>query len=274
MIATSDKASTAKDGTINVRVLFFGAARDVAGQREVELTLNGPTDAADAFAQLQRIYPELRRFGRSLLFAVNQEYAPRDCQVHEGDELALFPPVSGGSTQDMQIDENEDVDTGTAGVPPASSRKTSSTEKGIHDFFELTTAPIDVGLVARRVILPECGATVTLDGYAREWTRDRRTLYLLYEAYAAMAISEMHRLGQEAHDRFEIAHIGIVHRTGRLEIGETSVVIAVSAPHRSAAFAACEWAIRELKRTVPIWKKEAFADGEIWVEGEGTQVPT
>ena len=137
------------------------------------------------------------------------------------------------------------------------------------DFFELTTEPIDVGLVARRVVLPECGATVTLDGYAREWTRGRRTLHLIYEAYSPMALREMGRLGQEAHQRFEIAHIGIVHRTGRLEIGETSVVIAVSAAHRHAAFAACEWAIRELKRTVPIWKKEVFEDGEVWVEGEG-----
>jgi molybdopterin synthase catalytic subunit len=84
-----------------------------------------------------------------------------------------------------------------------------------------------------------------------------------------MALAEMRRLGCEAHKRFAIAHIGIVHRTGRLEIGETSVVIAVSAPHRHAAFEACEWAIKELKRTVPIWKKEVFDDGEVWVEGEG-----
>ncbi|MDQ3668633.1 MAG: molybdenum cofactor biosynthesis protein MoaE [Acidobacteriota bacterium] len=136
-----------------------------------------------------------------------------------------------------------------------------------YDFFALTTDPIDVGAVARRVVLPECGATVTLDGYAREWTRGKRTLYLIYEAYPSMALSEMRRLCREVHDRFNIGHIGIVHRTGRLEIGETSVVIAVSAPHRRAAFEACEWAIRELKRTVPIWKKEVFEDGEVWVEG-------
>jgi molybdopterin synthase catalytic subunit len=85
-----------------------------------------------------------------------------------------------------------------------------------------------------------------------------------------MAVSELQRLGGEVHERFEIAHVGIVHRTGRLEIGETSVVISISAAHRGAAFAACEWAIRELKRTVPIWKKEVFEDGEIWVEGEGS----
>ena len=141
----------------------------------------------------------------------------------------------------------------------------------LHDFFELTSAPIDVGVVARRVIPPECGATVTLDGYAREWTAGRRTLSLVYEAYDQMARTEMERLGREAHARFDIAHIGIVHRTGKLEIGETSVVISVSAPHRRAAFEACEWAIRELKRTVPIWKKEVFEDGEIWVEGENQE---
>ena len=129
--------------------------------------------------------------------------------------------------------------------------------------------PIEVGAVARRVVLPQCGATVTLDGYAREWTRGRRTLYLVYEAYEPMALREMKRLAEQAHEKFDIAHIGIVHRTGRLEIGETSVVISVSAPHRRAAFEACEWAIRELKRTVPIWKKEVFADSEVWVEGEG-----
>ena len=114
---------------------------------------------------------------------------------------------------------------------------------------------------------------MTLDGYAREWTSGRRTLYLVYEAYEPMALREMKRLGEQAHERFDIAHIGIVHRTGRLEIGDTSVVISVSAPHRRAAFEACQWAIRELKRTVPIWKKEVFADGEVWVEGEGAPTP-
>jgi len=234
------------DGPLRVRVLFFGAARDAAGLTEVELTFDGPLRAAAAFEQVLSAYPELRRFGRSLLFAVNQEYAPTEQEIHDGDELALFPPVSGGSGSEAML----------PAAPVA------------NDFFELTQQPIDVGSVARRVVLPECGATVTLDGYAREWTRGRRTLYLVYEAYPAMALGEMRRLGQQAHQRFDIAHIGFVHRTGRLEIGETSVVIAVSAPHRRAAFEACEWAIRQLKQTVPIWKKEVFEDGEIWVEGE------
>ena len=251
--ALEQREGAEERGQINVRVLFFGAAREVAGQEEVNLSLVAPVNAASAFEQVLAAYPELRRFGRSLLLAVNQEYASLDREVHDGDELALFPPVSGGSCEDAEM-------RGQAG---------QTADDSTQGFFELTTEPIDVGTVARRVVLPQCGATVTLDGYAREWTRGRRTLYLVYEAYAPMAVSELRRLGREAHEHFDIAHIGIVHRTGRLEIGETSVVIAVSAPHRRAAFEACEWAIRELKRTVPIWKKEVFADGEVWVEGEG-----
>lgn len=218
---------------VSIQVLFFGAARDAVDANQLEFSVEAPATVASAFAKLVESFPGLERFGRSLLFAVNQEYATRDTLLRENDELAVFPPVSGGDS---------------------------------HDFFELTSGTIDVGAVARRVVLPECGATVTLDGYAREWTKGKRTLYLVYEAYEPMALTEMQRLGVEAHKQFEIAHIGIVHRTGRVDIGETSVVIAVSAPHRHAAFLACEWAIKELKRTVPIWKKEIYADGESWVE--------
>lgn len=136
------------------------------------------------------------------------------------------------------------------------------------DFYEITTEPLDIGAIARRIILPECGATVTLDGYVRRFTKGRESLYLVYEAYEPMALKEMEKLIGKAHEQFEIASIGIVHRLGKLEIGETSVVISVSSPHRRAAFEACEWLIKELKRTVPIWKKEVYADGETWIEGE------
>ena len=240
---THGRGEAAESREVRVRVLFFGAAREAATDEAV-LTLASGATARTAFARVLEEYPDLVRFRSSLLVAVNQGYA-RDLDVvlEDGDELALFPPVSGGD-----------------GEPPAAD--------DAEDFFELTTEPIDVGAVARRVVPSRCGATVTLDGYAREWTRGRRTLHLVYEAYAPMALAEMRRLGEEAHRLFRIAHVGIVHRTGRTEIGETSVVISVSAPHRRAAFEACEWAIRELKRTVPIWKKEFFEDGEVWVEGE------
>jgi molybdopterin synthase catalytic subunit len=240
-----DKTGTVGEG-IRVRVLFFGAARDAAGCDEALVGMRSSTRAADAFEEILATYPDLRRFGRSLLFAINQEYAQdAEREIHEGDELAVFPPVSGGAEVEKTVVANN------------------------LDFVELTTGPIDVGSVARRIVPPECGATVTLDGYVREWTRGRRSLYLVYEAYQPMALGEMRRLCCTAHDLFQIAHIGIVHRVGRLEIGETSVVITVSAPHRRAAFEACEWAIKELKRTVPIWKKEFYEDGSIWVEGEG-----
>ncbi len=134
------------------------------------------------------------------------------------------------------------------------------------DFFEITTEPIDITSVARRVVPPECGATVTLDGYVRQFTKGRETQYLVYEAYEPMALKEMEKLIEQAKREFEVANVGIVHRIGKLEIGETSVVISVAAPHRKAAFEACEWLIKELKRTVPIWKKEVYSDGgEEWV---------
>lgn len=234
---------------IQVRVLFFGAARETVGSDELAMSIASPATVGTAFEEVMTAFPSLRqRFGRSLLFAINQEYAPVDRPVREGDELAVFPPVSGGS------DEGADA------------------EDHPRDFFELKTEAIDVGEAARRIVPNECGATVSLDGYVREVTKGRRTLFLVYEAYAPMALKELRRLGREVHKRFEISHIGIVHRTGRLEIGETSVVISVSAPHRRAAFEACEWAIKELKRTVPIWKKEFYEDGEVWVEGEGVNL--
>lgn len=142
------------------------------------------------------------------------------------------------------------------------------------DHIELTTEKLDISTISRRVLSEVCGATVTLDGYARRFTRIaatgevRETEYLVYEAYEPMALKEMAKLIERAKAEFEIVWVAIVHRLGRLEIGETSVVISVAAPHRKAAFAACEWIIRELKKTVPIWKKEVYADGEKWVEGD------
>ena len=200
-----------KASQITIQVLFFGGAKDIAGTSLMELSLEPPATLTNAAEALFTRFPGLKRYGRSLLFAVNQEYSSSDTPIHANDELAVFPPVSGGS-------------------------ETVCDYRCPNDFFELTNDEIEVGAVARRVVLPECGATVTLDGYARRWTAGRETGYLVYEAYDGMALSEMQKLGSEAHKRFEIAHVGIVHRKGRLEIGETSVVIAVSDPHRRAAF--------------------------------------
>src|SRR6266480_819549 len=174
-------AKADQSNQIHVRVLFFGAARDAVGKTELQLALESPATTSTAFETLLTTFPDLRRFGRSLLLAVNQEYAKLNLEVRDGDELAVFPPVSGGAESER-----------------AQSRRS-------RDFFELTTQPIDVGAVARRVVLPECGATVTLDGYAREWTKGRRTLHLIYEAYAPMALRELERLGQEVHERFDVA---------------------------------------------------------------------
>ena len=136
------------------------------------------------------------------------------------------------------------------------------------DFVEITTDSLNIGAIARRVVPVNCGAIVTLDGFVRQFTKGRETEYLVYEAYEPMALKEMAKLIDAAKKQFEIEHVGIVHRLGKLEIGETSVIISVASPHRRAAFEACEWLIKELKRTVPIWKKEVYADGETWIEGE------
>jgi molybdopterin synthase catalytic subunit len=120
-------------------------------------------------------------------------------------------------------------------------------------------------------VVPDvCGAIVTLDGFVRRWTKGKETLFLEYEAYQPMALKEMEKLILAAKEKFQIANVGIVHRLGRMDIGETSVVISVAAPHRRAAFEACEWLIVELKRTVPIWKKEHYVGGEVWIQGEST----
>lgn len=138
------------------------------------------------------------------------------------------------------------------------------------DFWEITNNSLDVGEIARRVVPPSCGAIVTLDGFVRQWTKGKETLYLEYEAYEPMAVREMEKLIKSAKEQFAIENVGIVHRLGRMEIGETSVVISVASPHRRAAFEACEWLIKELKRTVPIWKKEYYVGGEVWIQGESS----
>jgi len=141
------------------------------------------------------------------------------------------------------------------------------------DIFQLLREPIDSAALVRDLRFPEDGAIVTFDGFVRNQSRNRATLYLDYEAYESMALAKLREIGSQLHEKFAIHRVAIVHRLGRLQIGETSVFIAVSAPHRAAAFDACRFAIDTLKRTVPIWKKEYFADGAVWADGELPPAP-
>jgi molybdopterin synthase catalytic subunit len=141
------------------------------------------------------------------------------------------------------------------------------------DIYQLVREPIDMAALVRHVRAPEDGATVTFDGFVRNQSHNRATLYLDYEAYESMALAKMREIGAQVHEKYRIHLVAIVHRLGRLEIGDTSVFIAVSAPHRAAAFDACRFAIDTLKRTVPIWKKEYFEDGAVWADGELPPAP-
>ena len=141
------------------------------------------------------------------------------------------------------------------------------------DHFELVHQPIDVDALLRHVRAGQDGAIVIFDGFVRNESHGRPTLHLEYEAYESMALTKIREIGAQVHERFSIHRVAIAHRLGRLEIGETSVFIAVSAPHRAAAFDACRFAIDTLKKTVPIWKKEFFADGAVWADGEIPPTP-
>ena len=141
------------------------------------------------------------------------------------------------------------------------------------DVIELVREPIDPPPLIRHVRAPEDGAIITFDGFVRNQSHNRSTLYLDYEAYESMALGKMREIAVELHGKYRIHRVAIVHRLGRLVIGETSVFIAVSAPHRAAAFDACRFAIDTLKRTVPIWKKEYFEDGAVWADGELPPAP-
>jgi molybdopterin synthase catalytic subunit len=141
------------------------------------------------------------------------------------------------------------------------------------DLFALVREPIDAPAMVRHVRAAEDGAVVTFDGCVRNHSHGRRTLYLDYEAYESMALAKIHEIGAQIHEKFSVDRVAIAHRLGRMEIGETSVFIAISSPHRPAAFDACRYAIDTLKRTVPIWKKEYFADGAVWADGELPPAP-
>jgi MoaE-MoaD fusion protein len=237
---------------MKISVLFFGVLKDLAGRRDETVELPDGARVCDLLVHFAQGAPRLEAMLPSLAISVNREYAGMDRALREGDEVALLPPVSGGAP-DTERSRGEIRD---------------NVRDRLQDGVRLVREPIDSEAVVRKLQQPSDGAVVIFTGVVRNSTRGRRTLYLDYEAYEAMALPQMESLAAEAAQRFAVRGVSIVHRLGRLEIGEASVLIVVAAAHRGAAFDACRWLIDTLKKTVPIWKKEFFEDGAVWADGE------
>jgi molybdopterin synthase catalytic subunit len=225
---------------MRVQLLPFGIFKDFleAGPFEVP----GEATVGDLLDMLRVEMRENSRVSDLLpriAVSVNAEYSEASQTLHEGDQVGLLPPVSGGN-----IDAAERVVT------------------------YLTRERIDAQALVEQMKQGSDGAVTVFDGIVRDNTRGRRTLYLDYEAYEEMAEKQIVELAVQAQEKFGVRGVTLVHRLGRLEIGETSVLIVVASAHRAAAFDACRWLIDTLKKTVPIWKKETFADGAVWADGE------
>src|SRR5438270_5515371 len=225
---------------MRVKVLFFGILRELAGKSEEWTETGSDRTVSDLFQRYAQRHETLREKRPSILFARNGEFTTPDSVLADNDEIAFLPPVSGGS-QPAQADGH---------------------------IFAITRERIDSQALARAVQRPEDGAVVTFEGVVRNNTKGRATEYLEYECYEKLALDQMRRIGQEIVAAFSLGRVGILHRLGRLEVGEASVVIVATAPHRRPAFEAALAMIDRLKREVPIWKKEFFSDGAVWVEGE------
>jgi len=224
---------------MRVRVLFFGRLKEIAGVTEEDVEISEGARVEDLFERYARRFPKLAEFRPSIAASVNQEYAAWRAPLAVGDEVAFLPPVSGGAPVAL-----------------------------VEDNFQLVRDAIRTREIVESLKAPEDGAVAVFDGFVRNSFRGQRTLYLEYEAYEPMALAKMREIGAQIHAQFQVHRLAIVHRLGRLEIGETSVLVAVSSAHRAAALDACRYAIDTLKRSVPIWKKEYFAGGAVWAEGE------
>lgn len=224
---------------MQIRVLLFGILKSVVGQSSEVLDLPEGARVEDLLARYKERFPQFEAIMSTSAVSVNQEYSRADRTLSAGDEVGLLPPVSGGSRE-----------VATRGV------------------IAIVKEPIETLAVLDRLKRRQDGAAVVFEGIVRDHTRGRRTLYLDYEGYEPMALKQMHGLAEQARDRFAVSGVSIIHRLGRLQIGETSVLIVVASEHRAAAFEACRWVIDTLKKTVPIWKKEYFEDGAVWADGE------
>ncbi len=228
---------------MRARVLFFGVLKDLVGRSSEEVETAPGTTLAALLEDYAARFPSLRGMTGSIAAARNRQFAELAAKVEDGDEVAFLPPVSGGTEAAAEIRENG-------------------------HYFAITRFPIDARAMAARLMEGSEGAVVTFEGTVRNNTNGRRTRYLEYEGYEPMALETMAKIGREIAGARDIRRIAIAHRMGRMLVGETSVAIVVTAPHRRPAFEAALEAIDRLKKVVPIWKKEFFEDGEEWVESE------
>jgi MoaE-MoaD fusion protein len=231
---------------MQVRVLPFGVLKDRLGASASTVELRDGATVAELLAQLnsKESLPELN----GIAVSVNAAYATATQILHAGDEVGLLPPVSGGTSRTAKISDVSNVDGAES--------------------IALTREPIDADKLIAAAKQGVDGAVVVFDGIVRNHTHARQTLYLDYEAYEEMALKQMDALAVEARTRFGVRQVTMMHRLGRLQVGETSVLIVVASAHRAQAFDACRWLIDTLKKTVPIWKKEVFVDGAVWAAGE------
>jgi len=229
---------------MRVRVLFFGMLKELVGRPAEDCELPEGADLRSVFDCYAARHPRLRELAPSIVVARNQEFADPSTAVREGDEVAFLPPVSGGAAPDR-----------------------AEISRDGH-YFAITRHVIDPRAVIARIQTGGDGAVVTFEGTVRNNTKGRATLCLDYEGYESMALQMLAKIGEEIAASHEVTHIAMVHRLGRMLVGETSVAVIVTAPHRRPAFEAALEGINRLKKLVPIWKKEHFVDGEVWVEGE------
>jgi molybdopterin synthase catalytic subunit len=219
-----------------IRIKLFATLRERAGVAELEHELQPGADLASIWTELVREFPRLKGNRDAIAYAVNEQYVEAGYRPRDGDEVAFIPPVSGGMAVSSSIGP-----------------------------ITIVRTEINVAQLERVVSDPGAGAIVTFTGSTRAENAGREVIRLEYEAYEPMALKEMRKLAEEAYRRFGLKRIAICHRIGVVEIGQISVAIAVSAAHRGEAFEACRFAIDRLKQIVPIWKKEHFKGGEIWV---------
>jgi molybdopterin converting factor subunit 1 len=224
---------------MNVSVRLFAGLQDIIGAREISLDLEDGATMAELRDKLSNVYPNVTPYLSTLVYAVDDEYVPTGHALRDGDDVALIPPVSGGG-----------------GV------------------FKVTPEPLDPQMLVQAVRRDESGAVVLFYGVARNHSEGRKVQALEYQAHESLAEKKLREVADEVRRRWPITDIGILHRTGRLEIGETSLLIAVSAGHRQEAFEACHYAVDRIKQIVPIWKKEIWEDGEgAWVAGHPVELP-